>query len=156
MLSGAWVKSAKLHLCLSPHFGMHCWDVLSSICIRNKWCHRPAHSQFPLTAILHKLMECVRCGTWWISLESLVLGNWNYSSPNSDIPFFNNLGRHFLYQYHSHKQLFHWCFAKHGVSFRSPVEEKEFLLYMHLSLRAFYLLSKVTRLTLQESLKIVK
>lgn len=69
-------------------------------------------------------MECVQRGIWRISLESLVLENWNDLSPNSDIPFFNNLGRLFLYQYSSHKQLFHWCFAKHGVSFRSPVEEK--------------------------------
>lgn len=34
------------------------------------------------------------------------------------------------------------------------MEEKEFLLYIHLSVCAFYLLSKVTRLALQESLKI--
>lgn len=77
----------------------------------------------------------------------------NDSSPNSDIAFFNNLHRLFLYQYYSHKQLFHWCFAKHGVSFRSPAEEKNFFCACICLSVLFYLLSKVTRLTLQESLK---
>lgn len=99
-------------------------------------------------------MECMQCGTRWISLESLILENWDDSSLNSDIPFFNNLGRYFLYEYYSHScsiDVLQNIVSVLEVQWRKKIWV---FLFMYLSACAFYLLSKVTRLTLQESLKI--